>query len=151
MFDIHVLWSLMVGLFCTKILMIASAVTANWCWNSVQLCSTFWISMVNVVRLDKIDIFSEMEISSILPMSGPIKWSFSSVVSISHFICEQMMSNFSKLGIAWCTHWWASRSSFYSLVVSNTIWSSIVLLSAVSVVFLFSSAWISYWVCLVCW
>ena len=148
---LHGLWSLMVGLFYTQTLTIIGAVTARWCWKSIQLYNIFWISMVSVVRLDKIDIFSEMEILAILSMSGPINWSFSSTVSTSHFICGQMMSTFSKLGIAWCTHWCASLSSFYSLAISSTICSSIVVLSASSVVFLFSSAWISCRVCRVYW
>ena len=145
------LWSLMVGLFCKQTLAIAKAVTARWCWKSVQLCNIFWMSMVSVVRLDKIDIFSEMETSAILSMSRPINWSFSSAVSTSHFICGKMMSTFSKLGIAWCTHWHASLSSFCSLAISRTICSSIVVWSASSVVFLLSSAWIPCRVYRVCW
>ena len=54
--------SLIVGIFCTQTLTISSAVTASWCWNSIQLCSTFWMSMVNVVRLDSVDIFSKCNI-----------------------------------------------------------------------------------------
>ena len=126
-------------------------VTTRWCWKYVQLCKMFWMSMVSVVKPDKIDIFFEMETSAILSMSGPMNWSFSSTVLISRFICGQMMSTFSKLGRACCTHWCASLSSFYSLVVSSTICSSIVVLSASSVVFLVSSSWIPYRVCQVCW
>ena len=148
---LHGLWILMVGLFCTWTSTIARAITARWCWKSIQLCNIFWMLMVSVVRLDKIDIFSEMETSAILSMSGPINWSFSSAVLTSRFICGQMMLTFSKLGIAWYTHWCASLSSFYSLDVSSTFCSSIVVMSASLVVFLFSSAWIPCWVCQFCW
>ena len=142
---------LMVGLFCTQTSTIASAVATSWCWNFVQICSIFWMLMVNVVRLDSIDIFSWMERSAILSMSRPINWSFSSAVSRSIFICGQMVSNLSKLGIAYCTHWCTCHSSFCSLAVSSTIWSSIVLLNASSVLFLFSSALIYCRFCQLCW
>ena len=104
----------MVSLFCTQTSTIASTITASWCWKSVQLCNIFCMSMVSVVRLDNIDIFSWMEIWAILSMSGPENWSFSSAVSSSRFICGQMMSTFSMFGMACCTHWCASRLSFYN-------------------------------------
>ena len=148
---LHGLWSLIVDLFCTQTSTIAGAVTTRWCWKSIQLCNILWMSMVSVVRLDKIDIFSEMEISAILSMLGPINWSFSSAVSKSHLICGQMMSNFSRFGIACCTHWCACHSCFCNLVVSSTIWFSIVLLSSTSVLFLFLSDWIFCQVCQTCW
>ena len=151
MLGIHGLWSLMVGIFCTQTSTIALAVTASWCWKSVQLCKIFCMSMVSVVRLDKIDIFSGMETSAIFSMLGPISWSFASAVSSSLFICGQMVSNFSKLGSACYTHWCACLSSLCSLDVSTRIWSCIVFLSASLVLFLFSNAWNYSRVCRVCW
>ena len=151
MLDLHGLWSLMVGLFCMQTSTIASAVTASWCWKFVQFWNIFYMLMVSIVRLDNIDIFSWMERSALLSMLGPINWSFSSTISNSHFICGQMMSNFSRFGIASCTHWCACRLCFYNLAVSSTIWFSIVLLSSSSMLFLFSSTWISCQVCQTFW
>ena len=57
-----------------------------YCEVMLEICPTlqnFMESMVSVVKLDKIDIFSKMETSAILSMSGPINWSFSFAISIS--------------------------------------------------------------------
>ena len=141
----------MVGLFWMQISTMAEAVMARWCWKSIQHCKAFWISIVNVVKLDRTNIFSESGTSMIFSMLGPRIWFCSSAVSMSLFICGQMMSTFSRFGRACCTHWCASRSSFYSLLVSSTICSSIVCLSAASVVFLPSKAWMPCRVYFVCW
>ena len=56
---------------------------------------------VKVVRLERIDIFSDMVISAMFSMLGPNNWFCSSAALMSCFICGQMMSTFSKLGRAY--------------------------------------------------
>ena len=108
----HGLCSRMVGHFCMHTSTFASAVTTSWCWNSVQLCSTFWMSIVNVVMLDRVDIFSWMERYAMLSMSGPMNWYFSSSASSSLLIFGKIVSSLSRLSSACCTHWCAYLFSF---------------------------------------
>ena len=86
--------------FYMQISTMASTVIANWCWNSSQLRSDFWILMVKVVMLNKFDIFSCIDKSIILLMLGPKNCAFSFAVSSNLFMYGRILSRLSKLGLA---------------------------------------------------